>query len=187
MLKRKGQWRSWLGLRGEVWYYTDQQTDRRDALIKIMQAAVPIVALLVTGFLSYRSLEFNKDSFIAQHRSKLSVEPVGYDSGTREDLRKGGLSVRIFNTGDSDALDVKLFGTVLWEGNTKEFVIFRIASETIKPGASASDIAETGLSKRSELIMARGTIAFKNAARQEQGPQDFCFMYSETTGPMSCK
>jgi hypothetical protein len=82
MLKRRGQWRTLLGRKGELWYYTDEATKegapKPHRLTLLIGLLSPMLALAAI-WISYRSFQTSERSMKVGQRAYLSstlyVEP----------------------------------------------------------------------------------------------------------------
>src|ERR1022692_4085982 len=98
MLRHKKAWRRLFGLRGDLWYYSEE-AGNKEYLLKIAQFIVPFLAITVSGILSYKAIVFNQESFAAQHQPKLSVEGVIYYQQFFDGMARTGLARISHRTG----------------------------------------------------------------------------------------
>jgi hypothetical protein len=76
MLKRIGRWRSWFGMKGELWYYTDtapvKTADRPHKLTLAIGVGAPLIAVVAVA-VSLASLRTNERAMKVGQRAYLSV------------------------------------------------------------------------------------------------------------------
>jgi hypothetical protein len=123
MLKLIGRWRSWLGMKGELWYYTDttrpKTADRPHNLTLIVGSVAPIIAV-VAVVVSLASLRTNETAMKVGQRAYLSVTldtVTEVSTFSSMGIQNGGeagydffmsATVTINNVGNTPAYDVRL-------------------------------------------------------------------------------
>jgi hypothetical protein len=134
MLKRIGRWRSWLGMKGEFWYYADptpvKTADRPHNLTVIIGSVAPVIAV-VAVLVSLASLRTNETAMKVGQRAYLSVrlDTVTDVSTFSSKVIQGGMTgyeffmsaiVTINNVGNTPAYDVRLepskLRDLVWQG-----------------------------------------------------------------------
>ena len=104
-LKRKGRWRSLLGMKGELWYYTDQETktaDRPHQLTVRLALLSPLLAIVAVA-ISMGGLYYTQKGIKVGQRAYLST-------GVSSSKNAGDVTttVEVKNVGNTPA-DVRAF------------------------------------------------------------------------------
>ena len=186
MLRHKKAWRRLFGLRGDLWYYSEE-AGNKEYLLKIAQFIVPFLAITVSGILSYKAIVFNQESFAAQHQPKLSVEGVIYYQQFFDGMARTGLEYRVYNRGETEASDVHVIGR-MWPPKFTQPVGWEFRALSIKAGSSRTQILDMARIPPEDFILyVDGDIYFKNSKGEEQGPSHFCFAWALNKGMLPCR
>lgn len=123
MLKQTGRWRRWLGLKGTLWYYTEEEPER-GTLYKALPIITPVVALLVTGYISYTSVRVTRQTFTATHVPVLRVVRAELSGTVQVGTQTAHATEFLFevqNDGDATAINVSLSPVSLIEALNHHF------------------------------------------------------------------
>ena len=75
MLKAKGRWRRWLGIKGKIWYYTDE-IPKESTLKLYLPSFVAITSVVVSGVLSHEALVLTRRTYASQHQPRLKIKSI---------------------------------------------------------------------------------------------------------------
>lgn len=186
MLKRNGRWRTWLGKKGEIWYYRDEQKPPIDKsfVISILSLSVALASVLVSSLISYLTLTINERTFFIQHNPHITFEP----NAVGKEGNKYRLLFTAQNTGDTTAVDVSLEGYVgtLIDGSTEVTGNDSIEAETRKSISAGSRSTFTVFytakwlnPSKPEKFTFSGTASYKNLKGEEQPESDVCAIFNE--------
>lgn len=145
MLRTKGRWRAFLGLKGQLWYYESENagSSKGSRLPNIISAVVAIISMLITGFISYRAsrisadaFELNRLAFIFSNRPKITINSrLSLYYPPPEDF--AWLSSSRTNVGNAPAFNVHTYVElkIYNHGKGEETVrTFESTTETLQPG-----------------------------------------------------
>ena len=184
MLKRKHAWRTWLRLPGELWYYAEETSPQPSKLLPFMPHLISIVALCVTGILSYRTLTFNQGSYLDQHRPKISLGAGGF---YRFASNEEGIAVVIRNTGDTLARHIHTIGYVqLVTLETSDSPTFSFDTEALVAGGAAFTRVPFKVPGPAQLVKIYAEAVWNDSINRPQGPEQMCIMYSSATDVLPC-
>jgi hypothetical protein len=112
MLKQRGRWRSWLRLKGRIWYYDDSPKTSLFTNPGLWSACVAAISTILTAIFAWQNFQLNKTNFSLAHPPKLALKAI---AATPDNLNRSvfHLIVVLHNSGDSDAESIGLFDTSL--------------------------------------------------------------------------
>ncbi len=116
MLRVKGRWRSWLGLKGKLWYYSDEAIDSSRGLWKHLPSLVALASIAVSGYLSYlavtvsqSNLVMTEKTFLYQHRPHVTIQKTELYLIPNKP-KFWSLRVHVINDGETTAQDLWISG-----------------------------------------------------------------------------
>lgn len=190
MLRRKGRWRKWLGLRGELWYYTDDTPDSPSRFTpSVLSALVALLSVAVSGYLGYSSmaiskgmLTLNRRTYLSRHPPKIEVRSKGLegaDQVAQPGSREQSIILEIQNQGDSKATNISITGSQSFVnfdvyahpeivGKIKDLNPLEMHEQRFGLAVSPQDF------KKEESLSFRISIQFENEAGDPQPITEFC-------------
>jgi hypothetical protein len=103
MLKRTGHWWN----RKRIWYFSSEEQNRQTtalSLAPLISVTIAAMSLLVTGLISFQAFKVNERTFLLGHQPRIQIK-----NSSVEWTSDGAFRVRptLFNTGDTEAMDVR--------------------------------------------------------------------------------
>lgn len=118
MWRQKRGWRKFLGLSGGIWYLDtkERREPHQSQLPIILSSSVAVVSVLVSGYLTFQSIEvnrlnteINRQNFIAAHRPNISVTSTMPEYMPSYNPKTAVWRAYVANRGESEAREVDVF------------------------------------------------------------------------------